>query len=318
MIQTFNTREAERIIHDRGRYTIGAAVYVNNAFTSATMSKTCGIIPARLASSRLPGKMLLADTGKPLIQYAWEAASRATSLDEVLIATDSEAIASAARRFSARVEMTGDHPSGGDRIAEVVRRCCQDAEIIVNLQGDEPEMDPAAIDKLVALLRSRPDVEMATLATPIRDSATLQDRSCVKVVCAADSRALYFSRLPIPCYRDGDPAELLRRDASRESRVQSEDQLDAPDGETLNTQLSTLNSPWLLHLGIYAYRREFLLAITQMPQSRLEKLESLEQLRALEAGASILVGTVAHRSVGIDTAADYAGFVERQLGRDRR
>jgi 3-deoxy-manno-octulosonate cytidylyltransferase (CMP-KDO synthetase) len=283
------------------------------------MPKVYGIIPARLASSRLPGKMLLADTGKPLIQYAWEAACRAHELDAVVIAADSPEIAAAAERFGARVELTGEHPSGSDRIAEAVRRCCRDAEIVLNLQGDEPEMDPAAIDKLVRLLRSRPDVEMATLATPIRDSATLQDRSCVKVVCAADGRALYFSRLPIPCYRDGDPAELLRSVEYRVSSVECDEtspgELTDPGHSTLNTHHSTLNSPWLLHLGIYAYRPEFLLAMTQMPQSRLEKLESLEQLRALEAGASILVGVVPHRSAGIDTAADYARFVARMQTR---
>jgi 3-deoxy-manno-octulosonate cytidylyltransferase (CMP-KDO synthetase) len=258
--------------------------------------------------------MLLSDTGKPLIQYAWEAAGRARSLDEVILATDSEEIAAAGRKFGARVEMTGEHPSGSDRIAEVVRRCCGDAEIIVNLQGDEPEMDPAAIDKVVGLLRQRPDVEMATLATPIFDTATLMDRSCVKVVCAADGRALYFSRLPIPCYRDGEPAELLRNVAGRGPRAEGADGPDAGHME-LSSQLTTLDSPWLLHMGLYAYRPEFLLALTQMPQSRLEKLESLEQLRALEAGASILVGVVAHRSVGIDTAADYARFVARRSGR---
>jgi 3-deoxy-manno-octulosonate cytidylyltransferase (CMP-KDO synthetase) len=277
------------------------------------MSKTYGVIPARLASSRLPGKLLLADTGKPLIQYAWEAASRAAALDEVLIATDSPEIADAARRFGARVEQTGEHPSGTDRIAEVVRRCCQDADVIVNVQGDEPELDPAAIDKVVALLRERPDVEMATLATPIRDLATLNDRSCVKVVCAADGRALYFSRLPIPCSRDRDPAELLPSAERPESSDQSGRSVDVrTEVDALDLCLSARESPWLLHLGLYAYRREFLLALTEMPPSRLEKLESLEQLRALEAGASIVVGVVAHRAAGIDTAADYARFVERQ------
>lgn len=278
------------------------------------MSRTCGIIPARLASSRLPGKMLLAETGKPLIQYAWEAARRAKSLDEVILATDSEEIAAAGRKFGARVELTGEHPSGGDRIAEVVRRCCQDADVIVNLQGDEPEMDPASIDRLVEGLRSRPDIEMATLATPILDTATLADRSCVKVVCAADGRALYFSRLPIPCYRDGDPAMLLKQAESGERRAEGSagDSAETDLSSPLSSLRSRSPSPWLLHLGIYAYRREFLLALTQMPQSRLEKLESLEQLRALEAGASILVLTVKHRSVGIDMAADYARFVERQ------
>ncbi len=278
------------------------------------MPRTYGLIPARLGSLRLPGKMLLAETGKPLIQYAWEAACRARSLDEVILATDSDEIATAAKAFGARVERTGEHPSGSDRIAEVVRRCCDDAGIVVNLQGDEPEMDPAAIDKVVGLLERRPDVEMSTLATPIQDVATLMDRSCVKVVCAADGRALYFSRLPIPCYRDGEPGELLRGVQGPVSSVQCDGTVEEADitSVSLNSQPSTLHSPWLLHLGLYAYRREFLLALTEMPQSRLEKLESLEQLRALEAGASILVGVVSHRSPGIDTATDYARFVERQ------
>jgi 3-deoxy-manno-octulosonate cytidylyltransferase (CMP-KDO synthetase) len=255
--------------------------------------KTLGIIPARIASSRLPRKLLLRDTGKPLIQYAWEAASRASSLGDVLIATDSDEIAQVARGFGARVEMTGDHPSGSDRIAEVVRRVGGDADVVVNIQGDEPELDPAVINRLVDALHAHPQVEMATLATPIQSMAVLMDLSCVKVVCAADGRALYFSRLPIPFYRDGRPEDLLAADdeAGRYSR-----------------------SPWLLHLGIYAYRREFLLAFTKFPRSKLEQLESLEQLRALESGASIHVEVVPHRSVGIDTADDYARFVERQRG----
>lgn len=273
-------------------------------------SGSIGVVIATDRSSRLPGKLLLAETGKPLLQYSWEAACRAASLDEVLIATDSPEIAAVATGFGARVEMTGEHPSGSDRIAEVVRLCGDAFDIVLNLQGDEPEMSPSAIDKLVHLLSSRPDVEMATLATPITEQATLLDRSCVKVVCAADGRALYFSRLPIPCYRDGDPAELLRQIPRSESSGAAEER----DETELAMESRPLawDSPWLLHLGIYAYRREFLLALTQMPQSRLEKLESLEQLRALEAGASILVGVVPHRSVGIDTAADYAQFVSRQ------
>lgn len=258
------------------------------------MSHTVGIIPARLQSSRLPRKMLLSESGKPLLQYAWEAACRAGSLDEVLIATDSDEIAAAARGFGARVALTGDHPSGTDRIAEVVGRECPDASLVVNVQGDEPELDPECINTLVEAMQERADLEMGTLATPIDSEAVLLDTSCVKVVCAADGRALYFSRLPIPYYRDGQPKDLLQ-----------------PDEETAHL----VRSPWLLHLGIYAYRREFLLAITRMPRSRLEQLESLEQLRALEAGASILVKTVSHRSVGIDTAGDYAAFLERQKKR---
>ena len=253
--------------------------------------KTYGLIPARLGSSRLPRKMLLAETGKPLIQYAWEAATRSSRLDEVIIATDAEEIAEAAQQFGARVEMTGEHPSGGDRIAEVVRRCCQDADLVVNIQGDEPELDPKIIDELVEGLAAREDVEMATLATPIESRAVLEDRSCVKVVCAADGRALYFSRQPIPSV----PEELV-------------EELLGQGGDAAGYE----RSPWLLHLGIYAYRPEFLLAVTSMPRSRLEQLESLEQLRALEAGASILVRVVRHRCVGIDTSADYAAFVARQ------
>ncbi|RLS58911.1 MAG: 3-deoxy-manno-octulosonate cytidylyltransferase [Planctomycetota bacterium] len=246
---------------------------------------TIGIIPARLQSSRLPRKLLLAETGKPLLQYAWEAACRASELSDVIIASDSEEITQVARAFGARVEMTGEHPSGTDRIAEVVRRACPEAELIVNVQGDEPELEPENINRLVQLIASRPGCEMATLATPIRTLAVLNDPSCVKVVCAADSRALYFSRSVIPHLRDGLPETRLA------------------------------DSPWLLHLGIYAYRREFLLKLTQMEPSRLEQLEKLEQLRALESGASILVHTVAERSVGIDTPADYAGFVARKANR---
>lgn len=259
--------------------------------------KTYGIIPARLHSSRLPRKLLLTDTGKPLLQYAWEVASRSKRLSEVIIAADGEEIASVARRFGARVEMTGEHPSGSDRIAEVVRRACPDADVVINVQGDEPELDPGSLDRLVDVLAARPSVEMATLATPIRDVATLLDTSCVKVVCAADGKALYFSRSPIPFYRDGRPEDLLTRVSGEE-------------GEERTAR--GVSSPWLLHMGVYAYRREFLLAMTEMPRGKLEQLESLEQLRALEAGASILVQVVPHRSVGIDTAADYAAFVARQ------
>ncbi|QDT31085.1 3-deoxy-manno-octulosonate cytidylyltransferase [Thalassoglobus polymorphus] len=254
------------------------------------MSTAIGIIPARMQSSRLPGKMLLKETGKPLIQYAWEAASASASLSEVIIATDSEEIATACKSFGARVSMTGDHPSGTDRIAEVVQNEKLQADLIINVQGDEPELDPGCIDRLVTAMQKSPNIEMGTLGTPITSQAMLIDQGCVKIVRAADGRALYFSRLPIPFYRDGDPDDLLfaRPEDAHFTR-----------------------SPWLLHLGIYAYRPEFLLALTQMPPSELEQLEKLEQLRALEAGASILVEVVHHRSVGIDTAADYAAFVER-------
>lgn len=245
-----------------------------------------GLIPARLQSTRLPRKLLLCDTGKPLIQYTWEAALQAKSLDDVIVATDSEEIAAAVLSFGGRCELTGEHSSGTDRIAEVVRRCLPDADLVVNIQGDEPEINPANIDSLVAAIQAEPSAEMATLSTPMKTLEQVEATSCVKVVCAADGRALYFSRSPIPHCRDREPAEILQRE-----------------------------QPWQLHIGIYSYRRDFLLKLTQLPMSRLERLEKLEQLRALEAGARIQVAVVEHRSVGIDTPDDYARFVARQRWR---
>ena len=248
--------------------------------------RVSGIIPARLKSTRLPRKLLLAETGRPLIEYTWDAVRQAKSLSEVIVAADDDEIVRAVRRFGGRCEMTGEHPSGTDRIAEVVRRCCTESDVIVNIQGDEPEIDPAHIDLLVGLMASNPQASMATLSTPITSREQLEDPSCVKVVCGSAGQALYFSRCPIPFCRDRDPDELLASD-----------------------------SPWRLHLGIYAYRRDFLLRLTTLPPSRLEQWEKLEQLRVLEAGETILVGEVAHRSVGIDTPEDYARFVVRQRGR---
>lgn len=241
-----------------------------------------GIIPARLRSSRLTRKLLLDATGKPLLQHTWEAASRANSLADVIVATDSEEIATAVRRFGGRCEMTGEQASGTDRVAEVVQRIDLQGEIVVNIQGDEPEIDPAHIDRVVRTLVDHPAAEMATLATPMTCAAERDDPSCTKVVRSSDGRALYFSRLPIPACRDIDPDELLRT-----------------------------ASPWLLHVGLYAYRRDFLLKLAALPPSPLERLEKLEQLRALEAGAAILVETVNQPSVGIDTPEDYARFVKR-------
>ena len=252
-----------------------------------------GIIPARLHSSRLPRKLLLDETGWPLLRYTWEAACRAQMLNEVVVATDSQEIAEAVHAFGGRCELTGVHPSGTDRIAEVVRRSCPDADIVVNIQGDEPELDPNQIDTLVRAIADRDGVQMATLATPITSASQLNDHSCTKVVCTADGHALYFSRLPIPYARDGSADELLR----------------------IAEQGDACDSPWRLHLGIYAYRRDFLLWLTELPPSALEQLEKLEQLRALEAGATIQVELVEHRTVGIDTPDDYARFCERQRRR---
>lgn len=246
------------------------------------MLNAVGVIPARLASTRLPRKLLLAETGKTLLQATWENARRAKSLSEVIIAADGPEIAAAAKAFGARCVLTGEHPSGTDRIAEVARTHLPHADLLVNIQGDEPELDPAQIDLLVRTI-SDSGSEMATLGTPIRHREELDSPNCVKIALGDDGRAIYFSRSPIPFVRDANVDELLA-------------------GET----------PWLLHLGVYAYRRDFLLRLTQLLPSRLEKLEKLEQLRALDAGAAIQVAVVEHRAVGIDTPEDYARFVARQ------
>jgi 3-deoxy-manno-octulosonate cytidylyltransferase (CMP-KDO synthetase) len=239
-----------------------------------------GVIPARFASTRLPGKPLLSDTGRPLIQHVVEAARRAESLDRVIVATDDRRIADVVTRFGGEVMMTrDDHMTGTDRVAEVAAQL-PGARIIVNLQGDEPEVSGQALDRVVAMLRADPDAPMATLATPIRDEATYRDPACVKVVCSSRGRALYFSRSPIPCHRDGLPS---------------------PDDSLIAH----------LHLGLYAYRRDFLLSIAALPPSALERAEKLEQLRVLDAGYPIAVGIVDEASVGIDTPEDYRRFVGR-------
>ncbi len=245
-----------------------------------------GIIPARFASTRLPGKPLLSDTGKPLIQHVVEAARRATRLDRIIVATDDTRIAEAVRAFGGEVAMTrSDHPTGTDRVAEVVARM-PEADLIVNLQGDEPELSGEALDLVVSLLENDLEAPMATLATPIRDESVYRDPSCVKVVQSRHRRALYFSRSPIPHHRDGLP----------------DFDADPPVA--------------LLHLGLYAYRRDFLLGLAQLPPSPLETAEKLEQLRVLEAGFPIALGIVQERSIGIDTPDDYRRFVERWRARN--
>jgi 3-deoxy-manno-octulosonate cytidylyltransferase (CMP-KDO synthetase) len=240
------------------------------------------IIPARYASSRLPGKPLLAETGRPLIQHVVEAARRASRPGRVIVATDDARIAEAVRGFGGEVAMTrSDHPSGTDRVAEVAAGL-PGAAVVVNLQGDEPEVSGEAIDRVVSLLEDDPEAPMATLATPIRNESIYRDPSCVKVVCARSGRALYFSRSPIPHHRD-DPA-----------------------GRPILAYL---------HLGLYAYRRDFLLRLTALPPSPLEAAEKLEQLRVLEAGYPIAVGVVEEASVGIDTPEDYRRFVARWRAR---
>lgn len=234
------------------------------------------VIPARFASSRLPGKPLLRETGKYLIQHVYERACEAKCADVVVVATDDERIRAAVAGFGGRVAMTrADHASGTDRVAEVAATLT--ADVVINVQGDEPQLDPGAIDLLADLMRDGAD--MATLAVPIADPETYANPNVVKVVCDDRGRALYFSRSPIPMVRDGAPDF-----AARPAR-------------------------FLQHLGVYAYRRAFLPKIAATPPHPLEESEKLEQLRVLGTGGSINVGVVAHAHRGVDTPADYAAFV---------
>ena len=231
-----------------------------------------GIIPARYGSSRFPGKPLELLAGKPIIEHVVDQCRLATRISEVIVATDDPRIADTAANFC-RVEMTRtDHPSGSDRVAEVAKRCEFDA--VVNVQGDEPMIDPDVIDQVAALLD---DNEMSTAAVPIAEPSEYDNPNAVKVVVNFAGQALYFSRRTIPYLRDAD---------------------DAPSGK----QLAAF--PFLKHLGIYGYRRDTLLQLVDLPISPLEQAEKLEQLRALERGIAIAVAVVDHNSVGIDTPED--------------
>ena len=288
-------------------------------------------IPARYSSTRFPGKVLAKDTGKFLIQHTYERARLAKLPERVIIAADDQKVIAAAHSFGAPCVLTGiEHQSGTDRIAEAVEQ--MDADIVVNLQADEPEIDPANIDYVARLLIENPDYPMATLAADFERAEQIADPNIVKVIVAwsvprtnlpaggevvspegesltawvsrssnrgdwcgeanrkkldakryplnADyGRAIYFSRAPIPYDRDAKGIGQIGQ--------------------------------YKRHLGIYAYRKDFLLKITALPQTPLEKIEKLEQLRAIENGFGILVGKVNHTCAGIDTPQQYAEFVKR-------
>jgi 3-deoxy-manno-octulosonate cytidylyltransferase (CMP-KDO synthetase) len=236
--------------------------------------KIAGIIPARYASTRFPGKPLVPIAGKLLIQRVVEQCRKAKSLSEVIVATDDSRIADVVKKFC-RVEMTlAAHPSGTDRIAEVAARCACDA--VVNIQGDEPLIEPSVIDAVAGVLR---DNEMSTAATRIKNPAEFDNPNVVKVVVNAAGHALYFSRRTIPYLRE------------------------AASG-SVSEQLAAF--VFLKHLGIYGYRREMLLRLVKFPASPLETAEKLEQLRALENGIQIAVVKVDYDGVGVDTPEDVA------------
>jgi 3-deoxy-manno-octulosonate cytidylyltransferase (CMP-KDO synthetase) len=243
--------------------------------------RTCVVIPARYASTRFPGKVLARRTGKYLIQHVYEQAVRARVPAEVIVATDDERVAAAVRSFGGQAVMTApDCASGSDRVAEVLVQRPEFA-FVVNLQGDEPEVDPADIDRLVGLLETNAWADLSTLAVRIDRAEVALDPHVTKVVFAPDGRALYFSRGVIPGLkgRGGvfDPAA----------------------------------GPYYKHLGLYGYRRGALFKFTALPPSPLEKREGLEQLRALENGLAIVVGITEHDSIGVDTPEDYQAFVKR-------
>ena len=244
------------------------------------------VIPARYASSRLPGKPLVALAGKPMIQHVWERVRRAGSVSRVLVATDDERILRAVAGFGGEAVMTrADHRSGTERVAEVAARAeGGGGEIFVNVQGDEPLIEPAAVDAAVEALRADKSVAVATLAVPIATPADVMDPNVVKVVYDFDGNALYFSRAPIPWIREGGfpPATSV------------------PPGQGAPPAGP---SHWK-HLGLYVYRREALLEFPTFPQGALEKLEQLEQLRWLENGYKIRVAETTYDSVSVDVPED--------------
>jgi 3-deoxy-manno-octulosonate cytidylyltransferase (CMP-KDO synthetase) len=247
------------------------------------------VIPARLASTRLPEKLLRKVAGKSVLQHTFEAASRCSVADQIVVAVDDERVAEEVDSFGGRWIMTSaDCASGTDRIAEVAS-AAPAVNVFVNVQGDEPEIEPAVIDLVASTLIDDASADMATAGTPIRDPQILHDPSCVKIVMAQEcgagqGRAVYFSRAAVPHSRSG----------VNELQLQAEPPI------------------YWHHIGLYAYRREFLSWFAAQPPSLLELTERLEQLRAIEAGKKILVARVESAIPGIDTQEDLDAFIQRQ------
>jgi 3-deoxy-manno-octulosonate cytidylyltransferase (CMP-KDO synthetase) len=230
--------------------------------------KILGVIPARYASSRFPGKALANVDSRTMLQHVWERVSMARYLGSIIIATDHPQILQTARAFGARAVMTrADHVSGTDRVAEVAS-AFEGYELVVNIQGDEPLIDPSAIDAAVLPLLEEPAIPMGTLKKPIEDPAEVSDPNVVKVVTDRFENAIYFSRAAIPFHRDANPAVHFK------------------------------------HIGLYVYRRDFLLRYSELPMGPLEQIERLEQLRAIENGFRIRVVETEYESFGVDTPDD--------------
>ncbi|HYW65856.1 MAG TPA: 3-deoxy-manno-octulosonate cytidylyltransferase [Candidatus Dormibacteraeota bacterium] len=234
--------------------------------------KVIVVIPARYASTRLPGKPLVPLAGKPMVQHVYEQAKRAQTVHRVMVATDDQRIMDAVTAFGGEARMTrSDHRTGTERIAEVAVH--EAGDVFVNVQGDEPLIDPVAIDTAVGALLEEPPAQISTVATLIRHAGDIMDPNVVKTVLDFDGNALYFSRAPIPWIRD--------------------------------TQQKVHVNYWK-HLGLYVFQREALLEFPTLPQGELEKIEQLEQLRWLENGWKIRVAEVAHDAVSVDVPEDVA------------
>ena len=235
-------------------------------------AKVVVVIPARYGSTRMPGKPLVSLAGKPMIQRVYERAKLAKRVDRVIVATDDERIVTAVSGFGGEARMTrGDHRTGTERVAEVAAH--EKGEVFVNVQGDEPLLDPAAVDTAVAALLEEPVASVSTVATPIKTPGDIMDPNVVKVVLDFDENAIYFSRAPIPWVRDTTSKTVVRH---------------------------------LKHLGLYVFRRDALLEYPTLPQGELERIEQLEQLRWMENGWKIRVAEVEHDAVSVDVPDDVA------------
>jgi 3-deoxy-manno-octulosonate cytidylyltransferase (CMP-KDO synthetase) len=245
------------------------------------------VIPARLQSTRLPNKPLLKIGAKTMLERVWERARMARLVHQVVIATDHPDIFLAAQAFGAQAVMTSPaHLSGTDRVSEVAGKAAEQfpGSLVVNIQGDEPFMEPASIDQAIEPLLTENDAVMSTLMTRFRNPADAANPSAVKVVTSLDGHALYFSRLPIPSLRDSAEAS----------------------GESKALELDAAGTIWYKHLGLYVYRRDFLLRFPRLPRGPLEAAEKLEQLRVLENGYKIRVVETEYDSIGVDTEDDLA------------
>ena len=238
------------------------------------------VIPARLASTRFPSKVIASQTGRPLVQHVVDQVRRCRRVERIIVAADDARIAEALEPFDTECILTDPHhPSGSDRVAEVARRLGDTADPILNVQGDEPEIEPGTLDALLELMEES-EYAVCTAATPFRPPADWRDPNLVKVVFSQSRRAMYFSRSPIPCRRDSD---------------------------------SGPPPAYYLHVGVYAYRREALLQLAAWPPTPAESAEKLEQLRALEHDLSIGVAVIERATHGIDTPQQYQAFVQRFL-----